>query len=62
MSDYNTAFEIIAKMFEIDTGLLAPGKDDADTSVSYEERKKEFKKWQEKNSNHIKAVDNILIY
>lgn len=56
--DYNTAFEIVAKMFEKDTGMLAPGKDSVEHH--WAKRSQAFKEWEEINKRHVQAVYDIL--
>lgn len=47
--DYTDKYELLAKLFYGDTGMLAPGKDDMSQPYSYEERVTAFKKWLKEN-------------
>lgn len=52
----NVHFEIIARAFYLETGYVAPGKDDP-LRVSVEERRESFSEWQRK---HRFVIDNLL--
>lgn len=55
-------FDIIAEAFRLETGWLAPGKDDA-SGGNYQIRKMQFDNWERRNHRSfdciIKAIENV---